>query len=217
MDISKQFINIGGKTILEKSIDKIVSWAKAYNHKINIILSLGENINCNFKHENITICNGGKTRTQSIINAINIINSTTQPAENDWIISHDAVRPFVSIKDIQRLWLSCKNDKVGGILAEKVSSTVKLANLNNGNIEIEKTLNREELYLAQTPQMFRYKILKNALAKFNNEQVTDESSAVEMLGLQPKIVISKDNNTKITTIKDLQLFGENNIKNKIEK
>ncbi len=220
MSIPKQFIEVNKKNILDRSIEKILLWAKVYNHKVQIIVSLADDINYSFNKLNISPscsvsrCNGGKTRASSIINAVNFIKNAK---ENDWIMSHDAVRPLVSIEDIENLWNKCRYDSVGGILAEKVASTVKLAKLDSvksfktpqscttkREVLIEKTINRDNLYLAQTPQIFRYNLLKKALTKFEfNDQITDESSAIEMLGFSPKIVVAKHRNTKVTTAKDL--------------
>ena len=90
-------------------------------------------------------------------------------------------------------------EKVGGVMAIPASDTVKRVNKNN---EIINTEDREELWLAQTPQMFRYAILKKALMEFKGNS-TDESQAVEALGLKPKVFKGNPLNFKVTFAEDL--------------
>lgn len=145
---------------------------------------------------------GGDTRGQSVFNGLTALQ--TKANGNDWVLVHDAVRPCLTQSDLARLRANVLNHEVGGILAEPMCATVKKS--RNGK-DIEHTVNREALFQALTPQMFRFDILltslKYALEKGLN--MTDESQAVEYLGYSPLLVQARDPNIKITTANDLQL------------
>jgi 2-C-methyl-D-erythritol 4-phosphate cytidylyltransferase len=116
---------------------------------------------------------------------------------------HDAARPCITTIDIHHLIDSLKTDEIGGILA--LSSHDTLKSVQGDNI-IVGTLDRSHIWRALTPQMFRYGLLKNALeAAEGNTAITDESSALELQGMQPKIVEGRPDNIKITRPEDLAL------------
>ena len=116
---------------------------------------------------------------------------------------HDAARPCITTIDIHHLIDSLKTDEIGGILA--LSSHDTLKSVQGDNI-IVGTLDRSHIWRALTPQMFRYGLLKNALeAAEGNAAITDEASALELQGMQPKIVEGRPDNIKITRPEDLAL------------
>ncbi|UOF93969.1 MAG: 2-C-methyl-D-erythritol 4-phosphate cytidylyltransferase [Bordetella sp.] len=143
---------------------------------------------------------GGKTRVSTIINTIFNINI----ACNDWILIHDAVRPILPIRYLNSLIDKCYTDSVGGLLALQITDTIK----NESNNRIIETIDRNHLWLAQTPQMFRAGILKKALSFISdrNISITDESSAVEMLGYSPLLIKGTLMNMKITWPEDFRLI-----------
>ena len=149
----------------------------------------------------ISIVNGGKERFHSVQSALSELSQIAKP--DDWVLVHDAVRPCIKKDDIHKLIEEVGDDKVGGILADKVVDTVKQKN-SNGLIS---TIDRKKLHLAQTPQMFRFGILKEAIEKAIklNIHVTDESEALECLGYSIRIVDGSSSNIKITTQEDLEL------------
>jgi 2-C-methyl-D-erythritol 4-phosphate cytidylyltransferase len=118
----------------------------------------------------------------------------------DWVLVHDAARPCLSGQDLDRLITACEGDEVGGILALPVAETVKRAN----GERIEKTEDRAGLWLAQTPQMFRAGVLLQALRQARGP-ATDEASAIEQLGLKPRLVQGSRDNLKVTWPEDLAL------------
>jgi 2-C-methyl-D-erythritol 4-phosphate cytidylyltransferase len=118
---------------------------------------------------------------------------------SDWVLVHDAARPCLSSADLTKLIAACEADEVGGILALPVADTVK-----RGIDTIEKTEDRSDLWLAQTPQMFRAGTLLHALRRARGP-VTDEASAVEQLGLKPRLVRGSRDNLKVTWPEDLPL------------
>ena len=149
----------------------------------------------------ISIVNGGKERFHSVQSALSELSQIAKP--DDWVLVHDAVRPGIKKDDIHKLIEELGDDKVGGILADKVVDTVKQKN-SNGLIS---TIDRKKLHLAQTPQMFRFGILKEAIEKAIklNIHITDESEALECLGYSIRIVDGSSSNIKITTQEDLEL------------
>ena len=122
--------------------------------------------------------------------------------DDDWILVHDAARPCLSQAMLATLIGELTDDPVGGILAVPVADTLKRA----GEAQrIAATEPRDGLWQAQTPQMFRYGLLTEALEKCR--AVTDEASAVEALGLSPKLVRSETTNLKVTYPADLAMAG----------
>jgi 2-C-methyl-D-erythritol 4-phosphate cytidylyltransferase len=151
---------------------------------------------------------GGETRAATVTNALDIINANN----DDWILVHDAARCCVDPSDIEKMIVSLEGAAIGGILASKATDTLKQVDID-GNIIA--TIDRSSTYQAQTPQMFRYEVLKSALVKCRNANmnVTDEASAVEFLGKTVKIVESDNCNLKVTYPQDL-LMAECIIKNR---
>lgn len=194
----KQFINVGGKTILAHTVDKFHQWAATYGHHIIVMVALSEGEKLPNDVKDVAVCEGGETRSDSVYSAMTSLHAVLQ---FDWVMVHDAARPLISPDDIERLFQTLKDDNVGGILAEKITATVK--RVCEG--EIVETLPREDLYLAQTPQMFRFDLLAEALSA-ERSHLTDEAAAIEAAGHQPKIVIGKADNIKITTPEDLTFF-----------
>ena len=145
---------------------------------------------------------GGKTRYCSINNALIALKSFAN--HNDWVITHDAVRPCIQKTAILNLINKLKEHKIGGLLANKITNTIKKT--NDDNI-VEKTISRTNLWQAQTPQMYRFAILLKAFKKIkkNNITITDEASAIEYLGLKTMIIANEKSNIKITTKQDLAL------------
>jgi len=122
-------------------------------------------------------------------------------AEDDWILVHDAARPGLSLSLLNTLLDALENDSVGGLLALPLADTLKQSNNEERSI---KTIPREALWQAQTPQMFRYSTLKTALTQFNGAP-TDEAQAIEAIGLQPKLVMGALSNMKVTYPQDISV------------
>ncbi|BCK88183.1 2-C-methyl-D-erythritol 4-phosphate cytidylyltransferase [Sideroxyarcus emersonii] len=139
---------------------------------------------------------GGKTRAESVENGL----LASELDADDWVLVHDAARPCLSAHLLARMIAELRDDPVGGILAVPVADTLKRADAQQ---RIAHTEPREGLWQAQTPQMFRAGLLAQALARSNN--VTDDASAIEALGLQPKLVASDTSNFKVTYPQDIVL------------
>ncbi len=143
---------------------------------------------------------GGATRAQSVLNGLAAIDADAE----DWVLVHDAARPCITPMMIDGLIAALKDDAVGGLLALPVPDTVKRAN-DDGRVAA--TISREGLWLAQTPQMFRYGVLREALQRYPD--VTDEASAIERMGLKPKLVTGDARNIKVTYPADFALAEAN--------
>ncbi len=150
-----------------------------------------------FKHA-IHTSVGGIDRHDSVRNGL----LSLSPENNNWILVHDAARPCVSPKEINDLVQTCVLKQQGGLLAKPLSDTVKMS---NNKQTVAKTINRNTLFAALTPQMFRRKDLLQALTLFEADSITDESSALEAQGQQPLMVMGKSSNIKITEFEDLAL------------
>ncbi len=146
---------------------------------------------------------GGATRAESVHNGL--IAAMAAIDADDWVLVHDAARPCLPRADLERLIAECSGDAIGGILALPVADTVKrIAKDEAGIARIARSEDRSQLWLAQTPQMFRVGLLAQALHAATGE-VTDEASAVEQLGLQPRLVLGSRRNIKVTYLEDLAI------------
>jgi 2-C-methyl-D-erythritol 4-phosphate cytidylyltransferase len=139
---------------------------------------------------------GGDRRSDTVLNGL--LASELEP--DDWVLVHDAARPCLTQEQLARLIAELRDDPVGGILAVPVADTLKRAD-DQGRIL--HTESREHLWQAQTPQMFRAGLLAQALQQSGN--FTDEASAVEALGLHPRLVPGEPTNLKVTYPQDLLL------------
>lgn len=143
---------------------------------------------------------GGETRRDSVYNGLVAMASTMDP--EDWVLVHDAARPCLPPKDLQTLLAEGSTDAVGAILALPAADTVKTATKDEaGVVRIGGTLDRAFVWLAQTPQMFRGGLLMRALAQAPG--ATDEASAIEVLGLRPRLVAGSRENLKVTYPEDI--------------
>lgn len=140
---------------------------------------------------------GGATRRDSVHNGL--IAAMSAVDADDWVLVHDAARPCLPRADLERLIDTLKDDEVGGLLALPAADTVKRA---TSDARVTATEDRSQLWLAQTPQMFRAGLLAQALHTAHGE-VTDEASAVEQMGLKPRLVAGSRLNLKVTYPEDV--------------
>ena len=195
----KQFSNFHGKTILEyvESIFSKLSAIKTITIALNKKQKYIESLNCQFSNKTTLIDCGGSNRSETVLNALSIIGEDIQ--KKDWIMVHDAARVGITESLVNNFIREIVDDKVGGILAIPALDTVKRVDKKQQIIRTEK---RDEIWLAQTPQMFRFDLLNKALTSFKGNP-TDESEAIEAFGLSPKIVKGSLVNFKITYPDDL--------------
>ena len=143
---------------------------------------------------------GGETRAASVFNGLVAANDEVNA--DDWVLVHDAARPCLSAAALQRLIDEVGSDDSGGLLAVPVADTLKRA---GDDARVLETAPRRHLWQAQTPQMFRYGLLLEALRRCGPAQVTDEASAVERIGVKPRLVMGEARNLKVTYGEDIEL------------
>ncbi len=205
-DRPKQYLPLLEKTVIEHTL------CCFSNHKaiVGIIIALHPNdpyweeLNINLSIPYF-VTKGGKKRSDSVLNALQMMQHELQLDANTWVMVHDAARPCVLKIDIDKLITTCLDgNTVGGILAKKASDTMKRAKANDSILFTE---DRENLWHALTPQMFRLKPLSDALeqALVKNIVITDEASALESSGESPLLIESSGSNIKITHPDDLAL------------
>lgn len=200
--IPKQYLPLSGKPIISYSIQTF--FASPRIASINLALSpedyfwrklaLDANSRLQLHYT------GGETRAQTVLNTLLALQS--QIDEDDWILVHDAARPGLTLTLLNSLLDSLEHDPVGGLLALPLADTLKDS---NADARVKNTIPRDGLWQAQTPQMFRYSLLKRALENFDGTP-TDEAQAIEALGLEPKLVVGSLRNMKITYPQDMALM-----------
>jgi len=146
---------------------------------------------------------GGTSRAESVFNGLQAMLAAGLSGQ-DWVLVHDAARCLISPDSVRRLIDECQHDAVGGLLALPVPDTLK----SEVGARVAATLPREHMWLAQTPQMFRLQLLHDALAQLAGDGfagITDEASAIERLGLKPRLVLGSTQNFKVTYPADFAL------------
>ncbi|MBA2778401.1 2-C-methyl-D-erythritol 4-phosphate cytidylyltransferase [Billgrantia kenyensis] len=145
---------------------------------------------------------GGAERVDSVRQALAAL--ADEAHVDDLVLVHDVARPCVTVADLRRLLANLREDAAGGLLATPAADTMKR---DDGHGSVARTESRRGLWHAQTPQGFRYGLLCRALdaARARGLEVTDEASAVEALGLSPRLVPGRRDNIKITHPEDLAL------------
>jgi len=202
-DTPKQYLTLNDKTIIEHTIDVF----DKHDSISEMVVSISEgdeywsSLNINLSKP-LHVANGGKERCDSVLNGLKFLEN--KAADDDWVLVHDAARPCLRQEDLTLLLETLEEHGVGGILAVPVRDTMKRSFDNN---TIKETVERENLWHALTPQMFRFSMLKNALesALNKNDLITDEASAMELAGYQPVLVEGHADNIKITRPEDLVL------------
>jgi len=201
-DRPKQYLELAGKTVIEHTLLRLLS-AEVFT-AVAVAISEEDPYWPDLDvsaHKKIITAAGGKERADSVLSALKAIR--TVASDDDWVLVHDAARPCITKIDIHHLIDSLKTDEIGGILALSSHDTLKSVQADN---IIVGTLDRSHIWRALTPQMFRYGLLKNALeVAEGNTAITDEASALELQGMQPKIVEGRPDNIKITRPEDLAL------------
>lgn len=196
----KQYLPILGKPMLRHAVDAFAASGRIAHTYVVVSPDDGQIDAVMADAGKATVLRrGGATRMDSILNGLRALAG--QIGEDDWVLVHDAARPGLTVALIDKLIGDIGDDAVGGLLALPVVDTVKRAS-GDGVV----TVPRESLWLAQTPQMFRYKLLNLALGSAPDPlAITDDASAVEALGLAPKLVEGHPRNLKVTLPSDIRI------------
>ncbi len=197
----KQYLELAGRTVIEWAVAPFLRLDVCEG--IVIVLSPDDPWWTQLtisRDSRVRRARGGNERADSVAAGLDAL--TDVAAAEDWVLVHDAARPCLSSQDLHHLITVLSDDPVGGLLAGPVVDTLKRADEAG---YVAATLPREGLWRAMTPQMFKFGVLKRALATCAQQGVrpTDEAQAIEMLGLRPKLVTGSTDNLKITTADDL--------------
>jgi 2-C-methyl-D-erythritol 4-phosphate cytidylyltransferase len=200
----KQYLPIGAKPMLRHTVDAFLS-SPLIAHTYVVVSADDPFIdavlpNASDGASRVTVLRcGGATRMESIRNGLHAVRAAL--ADADHVLVHDAARPGLNAALIERLITETGDHEAGGLLALPVVDTVKRR--SDGGIA---TVARANLWLAQTPQMFTYALLCRALdAATDPAAITDDASAVEALGLAPRLVEGHPRNLKVTLPSDIRI------------
>ena len=156
----------------------------------------------------IETAEGGEQRAHSVRNALRAL--ANQVRDDDWIMVHDAARPCLHVADLALLKRELAAHPVGGLLAVPLADTLKRALEPGSHVtHVDATIDRDGLWRAATPQVFRFGVLLRALdaALVSGRMPTDEAQAIEWSGQRPRLVAGRADNIKVTTGEDLALAG----------
>lgn len=199
----KPYLRIAGKSLLEHSLRALAGVSGVAGGVV--VTAPGDR---RFRRlpklarRNVITTVGGPIRAMSVLNGLQALVTA---APEDWVLVHDAARPCVPRADLALLVAECRRDAVGGLLAVPVTDTLKQADPDDDRSA--RTVPRERLWRALTPQMFRHGRLVRALTRALGEgfDATDEAAAIEGLGLKPRLVEGSPLNIKVTRPADLVL------------
>jgi len=203
-DGPKQYLTIGGKPMLRHAVDAFRA-SDLVSHTYVVVSAADGQIDgvlpADLDGVTVLRC-GGATRMDTVLNALRELQGVV--AGGDMIMVHDAARPGLTPALIAKLIDGVGDDAAGGLLALPVVDTVKRA---TGAVPVAATtVSRNGLWLAQTPQMFSYELLLRALGSAPDANaITDDASAVEMLGLSPRLIEGHPRNLKVTLPADIRI------------
>lgn len=202
VDIPKQYLEIRGKTLIEHTIERLLDFPLL--EKVVVVLDRNDSYYKDIellRDERILLGKGGAERYQSVLNGLNVLSELA--SGDDWVMVHDVARPCIRRADLDWLVSQLEGHPVGGILGNPVRDTMK----RTEGSAICETVDRNNLWHALTPQMFRLKLLQDAMKQAIDDEmpVTDEASAIEYSGKQPVMVEGHPDNIKVTRGTDLAL------------
>jgi 2-C-methyl-D-erythritol 4-phosphate cytidylyltransferase len=203
----KQYLTLGEHCVLQVTLSQLLQVPDVQG--IVVVLAVNDSLWSGIPasmNPRVHACFGGDTRADSVVAGLEYVSNKT-PADT-WVFVHDAARPLIHLSDVQRLSDAVYNSgAVGGILAARVQDTLKQA---DEYCCIERSVSRDSLWQAQTPQLFKVGVLLDALQSalsVNDASITitDEASAMEFAGHEPLLVEAVQPNFKITRPVDLRI------------
>lgn len=200
-EIPKQYLELAGRPMIHHSLSALCRCERIV--RVWVVLSPGDEWWGRYDWDDLgqklqVVYRGGVTRAETVSNGLDAAADIL--SADDWVLVHDAARPCLSQEMLSALCDELQDDPVGGLLAVPVADTLKRADPGQ---RVAATESRDGLWQAQTPQMFRYGLLRRALA--GNHGVTDEAGAIETSGYRPLLVRSDATNFKVTFPADLRL------------
>jgi 2-C-methyl-D-erythritol 4-phosphate cytidylyltransferase len=202
--LPKQYRELRGRRVIEHSLARLLAHPGIAGVYVALSPEDGWWPGTEFAgHPAVHRVPGGRERCHSVLNALEAL--AEQACDADWVLVHDAARPCLRRADLDRLF-ALEDHPVGGLLGVPVRDTIKKADEAGA---ILRTVAREHLWHAFTPQMFRLGALRRALRETSRQGllVTDDASAMEFMGWQPQLVEGHADNIKITRPEDLLLAG----------
>jgi 2-C-methyl-D-erythritol 4-phosphate cytidylyltransferase len=226
-DRPKQYVEVAGRPVVQWTLQALLDCSAI--DAVAVVVSPGdggfeEAVPAGLRqHIDVLRC-GGPTRADTVLQGLAALRHGTEPSDldssttsrrsvqaawahglldGDWVLVHDAARCLIEPASIQALIDACEHDPVGGLLAHPVADTLKRADAQG---RVQSTVPREAMWAAQTPQMFRAGLLERSLrgAMQAGVPVTDEASAVEWAGAQPRLVACAVDNFKLTYAADFE-------------
>jgi 2-C-methyl-D-erythritol 4-phosphate cytidylyltransferase len=207
-EVPKQYALLGGRPLLVHAVDALLADPRIAT--VLVVVAPGDTRWRALAFDPRVRCAavGGACRAQSVRNGLQELAAR----DEDWILVHDAARPCLAAGELARLIDEVTDDEVGGLLALPLADTLKRGDCgadaapSSRCCRVQATVDRDGLWRALTPQMFRAGVLARALqAAGPLERITDESAAVEALGLRPRLVAGEATNIKVTTPADFPL------------
>lgn len=197
----KQYLDLNGRPMIHHALTALARVRRI--SRIFAVLSPGDQHWAGFDWRDLegrvdVLRCGGAQRGETVLNALDHLAQTLPP--DAWVLVHDAARPCLSSELVEQFLDELENDPVGGLLALPVADTLKAADETQ---RVARTVAREGLWRAQTPQMFRLGLLREALRRM--PAATDEAQAMEALGHSARLVAGDSANLKVTYASDLKL------------
>lgn len=206
-EVPKQYALLGATTVLERSVHALLADPRL--EKVFVVLAQGDVRGAALfaGHPKVTCLPvAGAERANTVLNALNHLLNNFLVNDTDWILVHDAARPGLNSQALKALIDQASEHVAGGLLAMPIVDTLKKASVaENGEVIAQHTVPRNQLWAAQTPQMFRAQALNLAISEclFKGVQLTDDASAIETMGISPLLVQGHLENMKITVADDL--------------
>ncbi|HQZ45031.1 MAG TPA: 2-C-methyl-D-erythritol 4-phosphate cytidylyltransferase [Usitatibacteraceae bacterium] len=199
--LPKQYLPIAGRPMMFHALEALAAVSRI-DHVIAILSPLDRHWGAHdwseLPDKVEALFAGGASRGKTVANALSLLEGRAQA--EDWVLVHDAARPCLAKSLVEQFLDEVGDDPVGGLLAMPLADTLKRG---EETMRVVETIPRAGLWRAQTPQMFRYGLLRRGLAR--ETEVTDESQAVEALGQMPRIVQGEAANLKVTFADDIAL------------
>ncbi|WP_250463763.1 2-C-methyl-D-erythritol 4-phosphate cytidylyltransferase [Microbulbifer litoralis] len=201
-DRPKQYLPVLGRPLLSLTLRNILTWPGI----AGVVVAVSDDDSWfphlpEAEHPLVHRVTGGAERADSVLSALNFL--ATREAPEIPVLVHDAARPCVALEDIEAL---LRADSIA-LLAQPASDTVKRSRIENGGTVVDSTLERESIWLAQTPQRAPLALLHDCLRKAlqRGEPITDEAGALELYGHRPQLVPGRRDNLKVTHPTDILL------------
>lgn len=201
--LPKQYLDLAGEPIIMHTVRRFIENADI--DCVAVVLSADDRYfdahDWRFAGSRLRVLRcGGDSRAESVRNGLRALAGEFDG--QDWVLVHDAARPCLGARLLVDMMIELEDDEVGGILAIPVADTLKRT---TDGAHIAETVPRDMLWQAQTPQMLRFGLLHEALERDCGTGITDEASALERLGWQPRLVKGSPRNLKVTYSSDLPL------------